>query len=358
LLVALWMSPAWEEDDLEQVEQRAARQPLRVLVAALLILCMLGIASSLLLTNNGLEAPGLALAVEPMVQIAPEHRYTHSGSLILTSVVAQAPIIAGEWVAGQLSPIVKIVPPASIVPENTTIQEQARQGFRQLDESVTTAIVVGLRRAGYSADLISKGVTVLGIQPDSHAQGVLQTGDVITGLNGLPIRTPNELIDQIKSQNPQATVQLNIVRDQQSLEIDVPLITPTITNTSPRLGIAIGSAGVDMQLPFPVQIVPEKIVGGPSAGLMFTLAVYNAVTPNDITSGRKIAGTGTINLDGTVGPIGGVQQKVAAAEAAGAEYFLSPVENYADARSVTQKIKVVKVATVDEALAFLKGLSQ
>jgi PDZ domain-containing protein len=300
----------------------------------------------------------LALAVEPMVHVAPEHRYTHSGSLILTSVVAQAPIIAGEWVAGQLSPIVKIVPPASIVPENTTIQEQARQGFRQLDESVTTAIVVGLRRAGYSADLISKGVTVLGIQPDSHAQGVLQTGDVITGLNGLPIRTPNELIDQIKSQNPQATVQLNIVRDQQSLEIDVPLITPTITNTSPRLGIAIGSAGVDMQLPFPVQIVPEKIVGGPSAGLMFTLAVYNAVTPNDITSGRKIAGTGTINLDGTVGPIGGVQQKVAAAEAAGAEYFLAPVENYADARSVTQKIKVVKVATVDEALAFLKGLSQ
>ena len=112
-----------------------------------------------------------------------------------------------------------------------------------------------------------------------------------------------------------------------------------------------------MQLPFPVQIMPEKIVGGPSAGLMFTLAVYNAVTPTDITGGRKIAGTGTINLDGTVGPIGGVQQKVAAAEAAGAEYFLSPVENYDDARSVARQIKVVKVATVDEALAFLQDLS-
>ena len=105
------------------------------------------------------------------------------------------------------------------------------------------------------------------------------------------------------------------MRDQQSMDVSVPLIAPTITNTTPRLGIVIGSAGSDVQLPFPVQIVPEKIVGGPSAGLMFTLAVYNAVTPTDITGGRKIAGTGTISLDGTVGPIGGVEQKVAAAEA-------------------------------------------
>jgi PDZ domain-containing protein len=358
LLAALWLSPIAQTTDVIHDERRASHPLLRVLLAGLLSVLLLAAAASLLLINNGLEAPGFALAVEPMVRVAPEHRYTHSGSLILTSVVAQAPIIAGEWAAGQLDPVVKIVPPANIVPENTTLQEQARQGFHQLDESVTTAIVVGLRRAGYPADLIGKGVAVLGIQPDSHAQGVLQTGDVITGLNGLSVQTPTELIDQIKAQNPQATVHLNIVRDQRSLEVAVPLMTPTITNTSPRLGIAIGSAGVDMQLPFPVQIVPEKIVGGPSAGLMFTLAVYNAVTPTDITGGRKIAGTGTISLDGTVGPIGGVQQKVAAAEAAGAEYFLSPVENYADALSVARNIKVVKVATVDEALAFLHSLSQ
>jgi PDZ domain-containing protein len=90
---------------------------------------------------------------------------------------------------------------------------------------------------------------------------------------------------------------------------------------------------------------------------MFTLAVYNAVTPDDITGGRKIAGTGTISLDGSVGPIGGVQQKVAAAEAAGAEYFLAPAENYNDARLVARHIKIVKIATVDEALAFLQGIS-
>ena len=357
LLAALWLSPIGQTTDLLHNERHASHPLLRVLLAGLLGITLLTAAASLLLINNGLEAPGFALAVEPMVRVAPEHRYAHSGSLILTSVVAQAPIIGGEWAAGQLSPVIKIVPPASIVPENTTIQEQARQGFRQLDESVTTAIVVGLRRAGFSANLIGKGVAVLSIQSDSHAQGVLQAGDVITGLNGRPIQTPNELIDQIKAQNSAAIVQLNIVRDQQPLAVTVPLIAPTITNTLPRLGIAIGSAGTDVQLPFPVQIVPEKIVGGPSAGLMFTLAVYNAVTPTDVTGGRKIAGTGTINLNGAVGPIGGVEQKVAAAEAAGAEYFLSPVENYDAARAVARTIKVVKVATVDEALAFLESLS-
>ena len=80
------------------------------------------------------------------------------------------------------------------------------------------------------------------------------------------------------------------------------------------------------------------------------------VTPQDLTGGRKIAGTGTISLDGKVGPIGGVEQKVAAAEGAGAEYFLSPPENYAAAKSVARHIKVIKVATAEQAIQFLKSL--
>ena len=89
---------------------------------------------------------------------------------------------------------------------------------------------------------------------------------------------------------------------------------------------------------------------------MFTLTIYNALSAQDLTGGRKIAGTGTINLDGTVGPIGGVKQKVVAAEAAGASYFLCPVDNYADAVSMARTIKVIKVATVQDALNFLHSL--
>jgi len=90
---------------------------------------------------------------------------------------------------------------------------------------------------------------------------------------------------------------------------------------------------------------------------MFTLTVYNLLSPEDLTGGRRVAGTGTISLDGSVGPIGGVEQKVAAAEAAGATYFLCPVDNYADASAVARKIQVVRIASVDEALDFLHGLT-
>jgi PDZ domain-containing protein len=356
ILAALLTQPAWEEDQPAQTVRSILGRPLQALVAGLLILSLLGVASSLLLTNDGLEAPGLALSVEPMVEVSPQHRYAHSGSFILTSVISQAPITAGEWLIGHLRPIVKVVPPASVVPDSTTPQELAKQGFQMLDQSETTAIVVGLRLAGYQTEMVGKGVEVVTIQPDSPAQGRLQSGDVITGLNGKPIRITSELVDQIKAQEPHATVHLTIKRNQREMEVAVPLMPPTAANASPRLGITIDSAGFDVKLPFPVKIVPEKIVGGPSAGLMFTLTVYNSVSPQDLTGGRKIAGTGTINMDGSVGPIGGVEQKVAAAEAAGAEYFLSPVENYENARSVARRIKVVKIATVEQAVEFLHSL--
>jgi PDZ domain-containing protein len=292
-----------------------------------------------------------------MVKVPAQQRYQHAGTFILTSVLSQAPIIGGEWLVGQLSPVVKIVPPENIIPKNSTPQEIARQGYDQLDQSETAAIVVGLRLAGFKAYIVGKGAVVMSILPDSPASAMLHPGDVIVGLNGKPIRTTNDLIDQIKGQDAHAAVHLQIERGQNEIEVAVPLMQPSTPNGSPRIGITIDQAGFETRLPFPVKITPEKIVGGPSAGLMFTLTVYNSLTPQDLTGGRKIAGTGTINLDGTVGPIGGVQQKVAAAEAAGAQYFLSPVENYADAVSAARHIQVVKIASAVQAVEFLRSLS-
>ncbi len=140
------------------------------------------------------------------------------------------------------------------------------------------------------------------------------------------------------------------------MKVQVPLITPATPQDMPKLGIQIAPAGFTFKPPFPISIETNKISGGPSAGLMFTLAIYNSLTPVDLTGGRRIAGTGTINLDGSVGPIGGVKQKIFAAEAVGATYFLCPVENYADAVSVAKKIKVIKIATVEQALKFLRNL--
>lgn len=356
IVAGLRAQPIWKWDGAVEVGQLAPHRHIRALGAGLLLLAMFAIASCLLLTNDGLEAPGLALAVEPMVEVTPSHSYPQSGSFILTSVITQAPITAGEWFIGLLSPAVKIVPPETIVPQNTTPREVARQGYQMLDESENTAIVVGLQQANYDAVMIGKGVRVLSIEPDSLARGLLQPGDTIMTLNGKPIQTPSDLINQIRDQDPNAIVRLQVKRDQRIIDLDVPLTPPTTPGDSPKLWITIESAGTDIRLPFPVKIVPQKIVGGPSAGLMFALTVYNMVTPDDLTGGRKIAGTGTINPNGSVGSIGGVEQKVVAAELAGATYFLVPAENYIDALMVADHIQVVKITTVGQAIEFLRSL--
>jgi Lon-like protease len=356
VLEGLRARPLWQSQPLLPEARIASPRFLRALLAGLILVACFGAPSSLLLTNNGMEAPGLALSTAPMVEVPASHRYPQAGSFILTTVIPQAPITAGEWLVGQLTPAVKIVPPATIVPDSLTPQEVAQQGFQMLDESKSTAVVVGLQQAGFNAAMVGKGVRVVSIEADSRAQDLLQPGDVIVALNGRPIHTTNDLIDQIQSQKSNAIVQLQVERLQQKMELNVPLMPSSSSGNPPRIGISIASAGSEVSLPFPVKIVPQKIVGGPSAGLMFALTVYNAVTPDDLTGGRKIAGTGTINLDGSVGPIGGVEQKVVAAELAGATYFLSPPDNYAAARSVAHNIQVVKVASIAQAIEFLRGL--
>jgi PDZ domain-containing protein len=199
-------------------------------------------------------------------------------------------------------------------------------------------------------------VQVDAIVPGSHAIGVLQVGDVIVGLNGNPIQTTTDLINAISAQPPAATVHLLVKRAGAEISLEIPLMLPAALGGTPKLGIQIETAGFDYHPPFPVSIETNKISGGPSAGLIFTLTVYNSLISKDLTGGRRIAGTGTINLDGSVGPIGGVKQKIFAAEAVGATYFLCPVDNYADAVSVARTIKVIKIATVQQAVDFLRSL--
>ena len=308
------------------------------------------------MTNNGLDAPGPALSVEPMVSVPAQVRHTHSGTFILTTVFSHAPILIGEGMLAKANPAFVIVAPEVVVPKNTTMQEQAKQGYRMLDDSEATAITVGLRLAGYSVEMVGKGVRVDEILPESHANGILQIGDVITALNGGSIQTTQDLTKAASAQSQNTSVQLEVVRNQDKMKLSVPLMPAVLSSGKPKIGIAIESAGFDFKPPFPVSIVTQKISGGPSAGLMFTLTVYNALSSHDLTDGKKIAGTGTINLDGSVGPIGGVKQKVAAAEETGAVYFLCPADNYSDATSVARSIKVIKVTTVQDALEFLQSL--
>ena len=329
---------------------------LRGPLAGLLILGLLGVTISLVPTNHGLEAPGIAVSVEPMVEVPAAYRQPVAGLFLLTTVVSQTPITAGQWLFGQISPIINLVPPERIVPADRTVQEEARRNFQMLDESQIAAIAVGLQLAGYEVEITGLGARILSILPDSPANSLLQPGDVIVGLNGQPIEAAAEVGARLAIADTADSALLQFERAGESVSVAVPLLAPPEPGQPPRIGILIEDAGFVTELPFPVQINPQKIVGGPSAGLMFALTVYNLVTPEDLTGSRIIAGTGTISPNGVVGPIGGVQQKVAGAEFAGAEYFLAPPENYDDARVVARRITVVNVATAEEAIRFLQNL--
>lgn len=325
------------------------------LIAVTAVAMAAGIALVLPL-NAGLEAPGSAVPVGPMVQAPPDHTHRHAGTLMLTTVIPQAPIVVAEWLYAHADPAIRLTTPQAIVPSGISPQEESIQGLHDLQTSEQTAIVVGLHLAGYPASVTHSGAEIAGILPDSKANGVLKAGDTITAVNGSPVREPSDVAKILATAPAAKTAVIEFKRGNRLQSRRVALIAPAAGSAIPRIGIDLAATTGRLDTPFPVTITPREVVGGPSAGLMFSLAVANALSVADLTRGYRIAGTGTIDLSGAVGAIGGVQQKVAAAEQAGARYFLCPVDNYAQARAVAKHITVVRVATAEQALAFLRTL--
>jgi PDZ domain-containing protein len=357
IIISLALRRGWKWDRPERVVRLSLpAMATRSSLVVLLLLPLAAVTFSLIPLNEGLEAPGFTASVEPMVQLPSQYRHSSTGSLILTTVIPQAPILAGEWAYAHLDRSIRLVPQTQIVPSNKTAQSVSRENYQMLQDSETTAVIVGLRLAGYPVAINNDGVSIVSILPSSPAVAVLQPGDVITGVNDNPVMSPADLTKQLESVTPGSTLNLTIERHGHIMDVSVPTMEPLEAGGPARIGISIVQHNSGFSLPFPVEIVPQKVNGGPSAGLMFTLGVYDLVTGQDLTGGRKIAGTGTIDLEGNVGPIGGVQQKVVAAERAGAEYFLSPAENYPDALAIATHITVIKVATAQDAINFLRSL--
>jgi Lon-like protease len=357
LSLAIHKRQAWDKP-----ENPSRANVLKALGAAGLMLPMAFITICLAPMNEGIEAPGFTASIEPMVQVPSAYRHEAAGSLIMVSVIPQAPILAGEWFYAHIDKSIRITPPEDIVPENQTAQKVAAVNFDMLEDSETKAIIEGLRLAGYNVDLNYDGVSIMSILETSPAAALLQPDDIITQINGRPTISTDDLTGTLTALPPGSILNIEIIRGGEIIELTIPTMPASAEITSARIGISVLQHSSGFSLPFPVEIRTEKINGGPSAGLMFTLGVYDVLTDGDLTGGLVIAGTGTIDLEGNVGPIGGVQQKVVAAERAGAVYFLSPAENYDDAAkaaaAMTKHIKVIKVTTAQEAIDFLKSLSQ
>lgn len=233
-------------------------------------------------------------------------------------------------------------------------QEYLEETRRMMADSQATAKAVAEQLLGYGKGAVPSGVEITNFLPDSPAAAVLKKGDVIVEAAGRPVRSRADLTAVLTATPAGKSVPVRVRRGG----AEASLVVPTGEQTDPArkgqaaFGVYIADS-LNFDVPIPVDIHAWEITG-PSGGLMFTLQIIDQLTPGGITGGVPIAGTGTVQADGSVGPIGGVQQKVYTAETAGAKVMFVPRKNYQDAKQVATRIELVPVDRVQDALAWLK----
>jgi PDZ domain-containing protein len=240
----------------------------------------------------------------------------------------------------------------------TTTPEQSQQQSRDLMvRSKSNAELVALSTLGYQA-FDNSGVRVESIQTSSAADGKLEQLEVITAIDGTATLTPQDLITNLAGRSPGASVTLSVQRADASDKHDVTVTLSTRPDAKPGgfLGITTSQVVSEAKnLPVTVNIDSGN-VGGNSAGLAFTLAIIDEMTDGSLTGKNRVAVTGTMELDGTVGEVGGISQKVVAARRAGAKYFLVPRSLEAQAKENAGDLKVIPVSNLKEALDALTSI--
>ena len=297
--------------------------------------------------------PGPVRDVEGLVEVREAATYSSEGRLYLTTVSVDIGVTLAELVEGVFDRDDAIVLKNDVT-GGASFEELEQQQRREMEASKRSAREVALSALGYGEPQ-GDGAKIIATLPDSPAAGVLREDDVVLAINGEPVSTSCEVGTAISEAPVGEQVRLTLRRDGERTSVSVTTIENRQEPGTSLVGILLDDINYRFRPGIEVDFKTGEIAG-PSAGLMFSLALYDRLTPDDLTAGRQIAGTGTISCDGGVGAIGGIEQKVAGAEKEGAEIFLAPVANLSDARTAAEDIEVVSVATFDEAIAYLEGL--
>ena len=269
----------------------------------------------------------------------------------LTVSVTASGVNLYEAITAGIDPAVDLVRRQAVRRDDETDEEYKQRNLDAMDQSIDTAVAVALDRSGVPVEIESDGVLVVDLVDGSGAAGVLEPDDVIVAVNGDVVQLGGDIGVVIGDLSPGDTVEIDILRDTEPMTVAVEL-TASEDGSRTLIGILAQTANPR----YPISIETAN-VGGPSAGMMYTLAIMDLLVEGDLAKGNLVSGTGTIRADGTVGSIGGVRQKVVAAEAAGAHVMLVPEGNYEEALTAPREsIELVSVATIDEALAALEAL--
>jgi PDZ domain-containing protein len=294
---------------------------------------------------------------EPVVEISGRRTYPTTGQLDLTTVAVTSPdqrLDLASLIAGWLDPRVAVVPYDYLYPGNPTPQQVERQNAEAMQTSQQIAVAAALREAGVR---VRAAVQVGAVVEKSPAVGRLRAGDVIVAVDGTRVGDdPREVVRLVGAHQPGDEVRFSVRRDDRPVDVTV---TTTKSPDDPRRAFVGIQPIQGFDFPFEVTINLGQDIGGPSAGTMFALAITDKLTPGELTGGAHVAGTGTIDASGAIGPIGGIQQKIAGAKAGGATTFLVPEDNCpAAAAADVDGIRLVRVGTLHEAVTALERLSK
>jgi PDZ domain-containing protein len=276
-----------------------------------------------------------------VIQVKKGQTSTSAGQLRLTTVNVQSQVELVWAISSWFSRKDAVVPRELIYPPDQTEKQVEQQNAQEWTESQQSAVTVALTKLGYPVQTVVKSVTAGGA-----ATGLLQAADVITAVDGAKVTSPTKLTDLVRAKPAGTALTIGYTRAGKAGTAKITTKAAKGSDT-PRIGVEIDQK---QPHPFTVKIDLDQI-GGPSAGLMFTLGIIDKLRPADLTGGKIIAGTGTIDDDGNVGAIGGIPQKLVGAKDAGAQIFLVPADNCAEAlQNAVKGLPMAKVATVDDAL--------
>jgi len=328
----------------------------------LLILAIVVCFSSFYTLPYYVSRPGMAKELHTVIDV--DNGYEEDGTFMLTTVrMGKANLIF--YLIAKFNKYYELYHVDSVKGEDETDEEYNTRQLYYMENSQENALQVAFKHANKPYEVEYNGVYVLNVYEGLPSYGKLKPGDRIYKIDDVSLESSESFIKYVQQKKEGDMVKVFYVRNgvEQYTNITIKILPET---DKPGLGITLVDDKEVTTTP-KVKINTEEI-GGPSAGFMFSLEIYNQLVPEDITKGYKIAGTGTISEDGTIGRIGGIEQKIVAADDAGAEIFFAPNEggskdsNYRvaveTAKDIGTNMKIVPVDTFEDAIKYLENLNE
>lgn len=337
---------------------RLYRRRLWTVNLSALVLVVMTVVAAVLPAPYVVESPGPSLNVlgeyegKDIVSVENRDGAASEGELRMTTVSVQGSPGYDIPLAGVMSAWFdrdrSIMPVEALYPDDTDAEDNSLMNTVEMNGSQQEAIAAALAKQGIS---YSTTTIVAGVRSDGAAANRLEPGDVVLTVNGQQVTDVASAGEAIGRTPRGQKVNVTVRRKGEEKSF---ALTPRYEGERALVGIVL-SRGFE----FPVKVnFALDGIGGPSAGMIFALAIYDEMTPGDLTGGKKIAGTGTIDEQGTVGPIGGIRQKMIGARSDGAEYFLAPSANCDEVTGhIPEGLQVVKIDSLSDAISSVEQIA-